>query len=1779
MPALRLFANVYQVDGTARDYPLGSAKLSLQLVAGPVVRVWINGPFAGLIFKQLTFDLKCRVAGNDIEPLPGDANWTGTIDFKLGPSTIPLGFTKITVPAPDQQLGVVLVTPRASEFGTAAKIANTGWLKPSEWSLDWTSTLMSPNASKGVVEIWPRGGAPYLTVKDRFSRTPTGTQVIQEFVVERMRMSDDAFDVLFWPHSNAVYLNGDVLDPTRPLDLKENGYHFQHVVSEAHLATRIEFSFGTWVNGGWSLVPAEVGGAMRLATPALMDEHGHPLIFSVDDRLPLSGRQGHVKPTVDPQGETNQAIVIGDSMKDLQVAARLETVDPVVLYKEPQTPQPLKNKRLQPPYWVRGRSTPLQGKRPREVLGFAADAALIFDAPVAKGAVGARSPQVVALHFKPIRDGSNGLRFIFPTVEIPLQTTGAQATAFAMQLPEQATYQTRGGVKTLEVSRRVAIASQPTLVLPMLDPKWAFSNLGSAQDPKDGLAEQGAKWLQQINKDMRDAFSKPDPTDYEHIEGLRVAPTQLPLLRVLAPAPTTTRTADGAFDPRSVGQAATVLASGKQPMRQSALTAWSVPTPNDSADFLFGGPSADSLAKRVRARAAASTDPFKQPAMALAAGRTAFDGPLENFYWFWTGDPRGTPPAGWQTARQHLWDYLVGLRPALPSPDDWSFDDLIEASERLESARDALARNPPDVLGFDVYDEALKEASPDEIGELLDPDRGSGLLERLLQFAYAPPTMELANRAIAALGSKTLADDRAILEAFITDQLTNAVNDYFKGLKEAPQGLLAELLQGLPPIFEFAQGVWRDRDQLAGEMREQLIDLAARFGAELTHEVYAELLKEAVDAETFAQILRDMGVPLARLADLAGEPPDYLIISRRLRRPDSGDPNADSTRLHPLDRVAALWNHRFDFCTFGGSKAWDMFLDDQTTLIIKLGGTRGFPEILKEVTNAYADKGRADPFMLDPQQGDDPVAAFVGLLPEELQLKEWRGTLIINPKIDLDRDPVLKTLCGFSHIAARFAAVGGRAPEGSLPVALDVWGRIEKVAEVAGWTSDVGQPQNAPPTWGNADVAWSLIRFSATVKGTTILSGDISFKLDIRELFGRRFDWDPITISGTLPPTTGSVTGKPRDFSFAATFDTPRSLEIDVAFIDQVKFKGIRVGSHDGDTTLDNDADIICQDWNLGAFNFEASQPLNLSDFRIRIPEVEGGRAIAMGLMRGLSFDLRGIRFPLADPRRITIAGLDIRPVGVGLLRGKPDEIRSRLAAETVPLVEPTFVGGSPDSRYGYPYFDTQIEFGRTPTLDGAGQFSLVARTGVSVASSDDPKKKPQFGKPGVGLASLSGRNLKISLFRLLTIEFEEIDAGVFTLADGKKAGAIWADGFNLSILSWQLFKNEDDAGKKKARTLVYAHDTADARNRGFLAWYASPGAADGFFKLQWLLVAQNIGLDKKLLDALLDLTKADLANEIKAIQGLKQKDKLNFKLDREFGWLFGIRFELGELFKPCALIFHDGVYYGIRLGGPIAKLITGEEDISLAYIPGDTPQLDRFRVALRIAALDMMGVMESGEIALEWNPAWDFLIDLGQPWRGPNGYMWERAFSIPMGVYEAKFGFFVEKRTSIKPPEGLPPAPAGYQDITLSAGAGFYFGYAFSTPRSIAWVRAGIGVFGVLVGSATLRAPQNIGNNPLALLKTSLAKLSVTGVLGVYAYGEGGVDVWILSARFRVSAQAFVEIVLVYIPNARSYLTYNATLAAAYSASVRVGSGIFSWTFSVSGAVQMSISGNAAFG
>ena len=171
---------------------------------------------------------------------------------------------------------------------------------------------------------------------------------------------------------------------------------------------------------------------------------------------------------------------------------------------------------------------------------------------------------------------------------------------------------------------------------------------------------------------------------------------------------------------------------------------------------------------------------------------------------------------------------------------------------------------------------------------------------------------------------------------------------------------------------------------------------------------------------------------------------------------------------------------------------------------------------------------------------------------------------------------------------------------------------------------------------------------------------------------------------------------------------------------------------------------------------------------------------------------------------------------------------------------------------------------------------------------------------------------------------------------------------------------------------------------------------------MHWLLLARNFDPCKQVKDALLAPNKP-LNNR----PDIGNTDQLFAKLDKDNSWLFGFAFSLSSLFKDCAFVLHEKSYYGIRLGGDVAKLLTGEEVIALAYIPGENPELSRFRTEFRCPALDMIGDLRSGLMALEWAPNWDFVLDFGFPWRVPAGYEWSRAFSMPVGVYEAQFGFF----------------------------------------------------------------------------------------------------------------------------------------------------------------------------
>ncbi|SFB27645.1 hypothetical protein SAMN05216248_1048 [Pseudomonas simiae] len=1687
-----------------------------------------------------------RVALREAMSLPSN----GTITLQIGHSNV-----DATELGADVQGGALLFKHGATLAADLAQITGNplNGILSFERLQYWKASRLALDLQTGSAELLAEDDRPRVLLRDQFGGTSTSPRIDQFCRMLGVRLGASSPVVLLEPRTGALFFNADILDPTEALDDGYNGLLFQHIAAEVRLEADL-----TAVNNGWEISQWWVAPTAKrfvLAVPVLRDEHGHPLVLSVPVRVPITKRVGVLKAQSD--GRLNQAVILGRRDSELEIDVELVSIDPVKTYGVDRRPSPLGSDRtIKPPYWTHGNFALSSDDRPREILGWSSNGAI---------RTGGRGALKCKLKLSPVLPSATDLLFV--ETSLSFETNDMHLSA---DLPERGTF-VYNGTKTPPMLRYIAVGLGRTVALPLCDIGWTFADVAGPKQAAGAqpLASTIQSWPALLNEVLVQGFSAAAVGSYAHTEGHRANAPPQGFARLIATPPATT-IRSGARLETAFLLAETVLS---RTSRTLAPFSSRVATEQSTA-FLFGGSRSEQAIDDALER--------------LDKARTVLAPKIEAFFRFWAGHDLpsglGADPG---PARRALRRYLVGEPAALPDPDNWTWEDLVEASARLNQATGMLNRPPPNVLGFEEYAEVLGNALPDEVAELLDPAGDDGLLSRVFQYAFAPPSTDVLKRAAAAIWSKdpahVLKQHLPMLRQMVGQALVQAMSDMFSG-NLRPSGLIAELLQGLSPLIELVEQVWRDHQSFDPEIVTLLDDLNARYGSLFTPEVYAAVLAEPIDSDALLEALRAMGLPLARLADLSFEPPDYLLISRRTR---SAGVAGDTVSLHPVDRVAALWNHRFDFCNLGGGKAWDMFLDDDTTLLVKLGGERRLDDILAEVHKAYVTSQRPDPFGLVPGiETNDPVGAFLDQLASDLRHPEWRGVLIINPAIDLERDPVFSTLCGFPHISARYAAIGGQTPAALSGIDLDVWGRIERRPQVEGWAEARGDSLKTPPGWGTADVGWSLAKFEATIKGTTILCGEIEFVLEVRELFGRSdLNWPYIKVSSVLRPSDAPANDAARDFTLGASFDTPLTLEVGVAFLEEVQLRGIRVGSHDGDTTLDVDADLKCRKWDIAGIEFEMPDaPVRLSDFRIRMPEIHSGLSIPMGIRRALSFDLGAIRFPVIGERQFRIAGLEIKPVGIGMIRDNREAILQRLRDETMPVIEPDMP--SP-GRYAYPYLDTRISFGSGPELGGGGQLSLVARAGVPVS---DPGKN--FHTPGLGIASLEGRDLELSLFRLLTISAKEVEVGVIPLRDpdstriksggasagNDSVGVVSVKDFNLKLLSWSLFSDKDE------RQMILAQKTERGSGRGMLAWYSSGNnePSGAFFRLHWLLVARNFDPGGNVLNALLAPGgDDDVKGEREAIAQIltsSPNKQLNARIGTDDPWLFGMRFDLGELFKPCALVLYDKHYYGIRLGGVVPKLLTGEDELNFAYIPGTEPALDRFRTTFRCAAFDLLAEMRSGVMALEWSPCWDFLIDCGQPWRGPDGYAWERAFSMPVGTYEAKFGFFIERRTSLAPPASLPLDQGKY--VTFSAGAGFYLGYRFELSAGIAWVRAGIGVFGVLIGSATLKLPsKSAAGNPLALLKGSLAQLTVVGVIGIYAYGEGGVEVWILSARFRVSAQAFVQVTLNYVPSGRSMIAWDAMLSARYSASVRVGSGWFSWTFRVSGAVQMHISGRAAFG
>jgi hypothetical protein len=915
--------------------------------------------------------------------------------------------------------------------------------------------------------------------------------------------------------------------------------------------------------------------------------------------------------------------------------------------------------------------------------------------------------------------------------------------------------------------------------------------------------------------------------------------------------------------------------------------------------------------------------------------------------------------------------------------------------------------------------------------------------------------------------------------------------------------------------------------------RDSFKSLRDRYGEHMNHAVLQKINEARKYSYEFFQLLKSSGINLNSLDELI-RVPDYLVLSAICHE-------ANSQGVE--DQLKQLKELPFDFCKLSKGKQWTMKFEDDVTFIVKLGGDRSLKDILAELSTTYRKPDKENPFKLQ-----DGLEGFIAQLHPELLVPTWRGVLVVNPQIELDES--LHKLCNKGVIKGSYAAITGHTNKNSK---IDVWGRIDQRAQT--------QDNN-----NSAECSWALVKFEATIKNTTILAGEIQFRLRINELLGKKIEGEKqdVDVIGTLKATESN---QPRDFSFAATLSPPREYIIDTFFLEKVMLHSVKIGTYNGQTALDIDADLKLKKFEP-ILNEPPKDPLKLTNFHILLPAVDVNKEREFGQWVNLAFDLGGIRVSLPEKsEKLNIKGFQIKPAGIGMLKDKGSKIIQKLNEQTIPLIEPQL----DESNYSYPYLDTLVEFGNDPDPKGENQLSFTLRSGATIPNNDNSY--------GLGLASLQGKDIKLSLFGFVTVSAARVEAKSLGLKDPddplsiitRNAAVVLVEQFNLGILSWNLF---DDNEK---RTLIFAQvtdrnppDPPDSGKRGVLGWYANtPPVSDSkFFQLHWLLLARNFDPGKNIKNALLSqMHDAEKLGQI--LNGILNGNDLSAKIYEDDSWLFGIAFSLGSLFKDCAFVLHEKRYYGIRLGGPIAKALTGEDVIALAYIPGEKPELSRFRTEFRCPALDMIGKLRSGLMAMEWSPNWDFVLDFGFPWRVREGYEWSRAFAMPVGVYEAQFGYFIERRTTLKKER---TSRGG--NLTLSAGAGFYLGYKYEAATKLSWVRAGIGIYGVLIGSATLALPS--ANS--SILKGSLTELSVTGALGIYAYGEAGVDLWVITARFKVSAQASVTVELVYNPSRGGLIIWNATLSASYSARVTIGCGFVSKTVTKSGSLAFAIQGQADF-
>ena len=993
-------------------------------------------------------------------------------------------------------------------------------------------------------------------------------------------------------------------------------------------------------------------------------------------------------------------------------------------------------------------------------------------------------------------------------------------------------------------------------------------------------------------------------------------------------------------------------------------------------------------------------------------------------------------------------------------------------------------------------------------------------------------------------------EDLKHIEQLTTDQLNAMIDEHWDKIVVA-----AEVIEMLTDEFAAWQLLIIDLQKAVDDVRFKVTQFIGNLHDDNKQKTFLRIF--------ISYLIEKYQVHIS-IPDLRVDPPQYIVYSKHLSF------NADSTFSAQLQNLLNLLHRiKLPLCSFGSDKTWNYSLTEFSIYILKLGNDMDFDSILTEINNNNKKPGlEQGPFDDRVGTAGSPLANLISDLHPEINTKSWRGLLILKPFADIRNDTLLADIVGKSSLQMIYAAIGGtKYPLGDS--SFNVYARIKEEAQKM--DVQLGDPADLSK---QPDAHFTLIKFDALIKNTKLESGDALLQLDFKNLFGKTPGDGPdkfrsVFIRGSVPVKPPGD-NSPRDFEFAVTFHPEVVFDNLLGFIKSLQLRGIKASKQAGRSVLEIDGTLIFKPFSV----IVNVKQLALRNFYVVLPASDGVENPA-GKPRGVNFDIGAIEFNIDIPRPINLYGLELIPKGIGFIKKAGQGIIDGLNRTMLWIKE-----NGPALDLSFTYFKIDIQFGKLPSLGGTNLQDLKLDGLIGFKIKDGNIE----GGPHFGINGISASELSIDLFRFISLHIKNLLVRNAFIGDGENPVTFMgAQSIDLKILDWSPL------GKDGNLSLAFIHNNppdgssgaTKTPQTGMIAAYSNrEGLSLGVLKLYWILLAHNIQFSKDILLKLISPASLNSGDDdamtammTGIFEGIRNADDDHHFKDIDFtdkqSWLFGASFAVANVLDRCSFILHDQYFYGVLLSSTQAwfKELFGTDTLSLAYIPGATKQQDRFRIETKLPFLDLIGNLQSGLTALEYGLNRDFLVDFGFPWKSGNTYLWDRTFSFASGIYETRFGFYFEKRTDV--------TLTGDKLLTIGAGVALSYGYRVGARTVVAYAEAGISVFVILMGTVTFRFPE--GTSPTNILKGTIYKIEVIGVIGIYAYARGGINYWVLTAEIRAEVVAALAGVLIYMPQGNSSLTFSATLSVRYAASCRVKIGFVKISFSVSGSLGYGVAGRIA--